>query len=281
MAVYAIGDVQGCADELDELLGRLEFDPAVDRLWFVGDLVNRGPRSLATLRRVKALGDAAVVVLGNHDLHLLAIARGGAAWKATDEGLHQVMEAPDREELLDWLQARPLMHHDAQLGASLLHAGLPPQWTLATALKCAHEVESRLRGGDVGQLFAHMYGNEPSVWHDGLEGWDRLRFTINAFTRLRVCGEDDGRLMLQYKGPPEVAPRGVVPWFRVPWRRTRGERLVFGHWSALGYVDTGDVLGLDTGCVWGGMLTARRLDVREAAPVQVRSHSGGVPLQTD
>ena len=281
MAVYAIGDVQGCADELEELLTRLDFDPRVDRLWFVGDLVNRGPHSLETLRRVKALGDAAVVVLGNHDLHLLAIARGGADWKATDAGLHQVIEAPDREELLDWLQSRPLMHHDAQLGVSMLHAGLPPQWTLHTALACAHEVEARLRGHHVGQLFAHMYGNEPAVWHDELEGWDRLRFTINAFTRLRVCSEDDGRLMLKYKGAPQVAPRGVVPWFRVPWRRSRGERLVFGHWSALGYVDTGEVLGLDTGCVWGGQLTAQRIDVRESAPVQVHSHAGGIPLQTD
>ena len=175
MAVYAIGDVQGCADQLEELLPKLDFDPARDRLWFVGDLVNRGPRSLDTLRRVKALGDAAVVVLGNHDLHLLAIARGGADWKATDAGLHQIIEAPDREALLDWLQSRPLMHHDAQLGVSMLHAGLPPQWTLHTALACAHEVEARLRGHHVGQLFAHMYGNEPAVWHDELEGWDRLR----------------------------------------------------------------------------------------------------------
>jgi bis(5'-nucleosyl)-tetraphosphatase (symmetrical) len=281
MALYAIGDIQGCADELEELLARLDFDPARDRLWFVGDLVNRGPHSLETLRRVKSLGDVAIVVLGNHDLHLLAIARGGAAWKATDDGLRQVMDAPDRESLLDWLQSRPLMHHDAQLGASLLHAGLPPQWTIATALACAREVEARLRGHAVGQLFAHMYGNEPSVWRDELDGWDRLRFTINAFTRLRVCGEDDGRLLLKYKGAPQTAPRGTVPWFRVPWRRSSSERIVFGHWSALGYVDTANVLGLDTGCVWGGMLTAQRIDVRDSPPVQVRSHTGGIPLQMD
>jgi bis(5'-nucleosyl)-tetraphosphatase (symmetrical) len=276
MAVYAIGDVQGCADQLEELLLKLDFDPARDRLWFVGDLVNRGPRSLDTLRLVRSLGDAATVVLGNHDLHLLAIARGGAAWKSFDGGLEEVVNAPDRELLLDWLQSRPLMHHDAQLG-SLLHAGLPPQWDLATALDCAREVERWLRSENVGQLFAHMYGNEPSVWRDDLEGWDRLRFTINAFTRLRVCSVDDGRMLLGHKGPPETAPPGAAPWFRVAWRRSAGERLVFGHWSALGYVAEHGVLGLDTGCVWGGALTAQRVDA-PAQPVQV-SNPAGMPIE--
>ncbi len=279
MAVYAIGDVQGCADELQELLERLDFDAGRDRLWFVGDLVNRGPRSLEVLRLVRSLGDAAIVVLGNHDLHLLAVARGGAAWKRGDDSLHAVMEAPDRDRLLDWLQSRPLMHHDAALGASLLHAGLPPQWTHATALACAREIEKKLHGEGVGQLFAHMYGNEPDLWRDELEGWDRLRFSINAFTRLRVCSRDDGRVLLQFKGPPELAPTGAVPWFEVPWRRCRDALLVFGHWSALGYVDTGEVLGLDTGCVWGGSLTAKRIDPPGARPVQVRSHGGGIPLE--
>jgi bis(5'-nucleosyl)-tetraphosphatase (symmetrical) len=274
MAVYAIGDVQGCADQLEELLERLAFDPRRDRLWFVGDLVNRGPRSLATLRRVKALGDAAVVVLGNHDLHLLAIARGGAAWKAFDAGLEPIFDAPDCEALLDWLQARPLLHHDPAVGAALLHAGLPPQWTLATAQACAREVEKHLRSQHVGELFRHMYGNEPALWRDELEGWDRLRFTINAFTRLRVCAVDDGHMVLGFKGAPETAPRGSLPWFRIPWRRSAGERLVFGHWSALGYVEEGGVLGLDTGCVWGGALTGQRIDVPEAQPVQVRNRSG-------
>ena len=277
MAVYAIGDVQGCADQLEELLARLCFDASRDRLWLVGDLVNRGPRSLDTLRFVRSLGDAAVVVLGNHDLHLLAIARGGAGWKKTDAGLVPVLDAPDREVLLDWLQARPLMHHDAGLGASLLHAGLPPQWTLAVALDCAREVERRLQGERVGQLFANMYGDEPSVWRDELEGWDRLRFSINAFTRLRVCALADGRMLLKYKGPPGTAPAGTTPWFRVPWRKTDGQRLVFGHWSALGYVAENSVLGLDTGCVWGGALTAQRIDVVASRPVQV-PNGAGLPL---
>lgn len=279
MAVYAIGDVQGCADELEELLARLDFDATRDRLWFVGDLVNRGPRSLETLRRVKSLGDAAIVVLGNHDLHLLAIARGGADWRRHDEGLHAIVDAPDAESLLDWLQARPLLHHDAQLGITLFHAGLPPQWDIATAQSCAHEVEQQLRGTNVGTLFAHMYGNEPAVWRDDLEGWDRLRFSINAFTRLRVCDVADGRMRLQFKGPPAMAPQESLPWFRIPWRRSAGERVVFGHWSALGYVAEPGVLGLDTGCVWGGTLTGQRLDVAASPPVQVRSHSGGLPLE--
>lgn len=279
MAVYAVGDVQGCADELDALLERLRFDPEVDRLWFVGDLVNRGPRSLEVLRKVRALGDAAVVVLGNHDLHLLAIARGGAAWQSSDSSLRPVMEAADREALLDWLQSRPLLHHDSRLGATLLHAGIPPQWDLATARRCAGEVEARLRGPRVGELFEHMYGNEPVLWRDELEGWDRLRFTINAFTRLRVCDERDGHMVLGFKGSPEAAPRGALPWFRIPWRESRDERLVFGHWSALGYVAEGRVLGLDTGCVWGGTLTGQRLDAEHAVPVQVRNLTGGVPIE--
>jgi bis(5'-nucleosyl)-tetraphosphatase (symmetrical) len=278
VAVYAVGDVQGCADELQELLARLQLDPTRDRLWFVGDLVNRGPRSLETLRLVKSLGDAAVVVLGNHDLHLLAIARGGAGWRRHDEGLRPIVEAPDAGSLLDWLQSRPLLHHDTQLGMTLFHAGLPPQWDVATARSCAHDVERRLRGENAGALFEHMYGNEPSVWRDELEGWDRLRFTINAFTRLRVCDVADGRMRLEFKGPPATAPQESRPWFRIPWRRSAGERLIFGHWSALGYVEEAGVLGLDTGCVWGGALTGQRIDAGSSAPLQVRSHSGGLPL---
>lgn len=278
MPVYAIGDVQGCADELDLLLERLDFDPRRDRLWFVGDIVNRGPRSLDALRRVKSLGDTVQVVLGNHDLHLLALARGGAALRKGDEGLQEILDAPDADELLDWLVARPLLHHDDDLGWTLLHAGLPPQWDLATARRCAAEVERHLRSEFVGTLFGHMYGNEPAVWREELEGWARLRFIINAFTRLRVCAADDGRLLLGFKGPPSTAPRGALPWFRVPWRRTREARLVFGHWSALGYVNEPGVLGLDTGCVWGGHLTAQRLDAAHAVPVQVPSRDGGLPI---
>jgi bis(5'-nucleosyl)-tetraphosphatase (symmetrical) len=279
MAVFAIGDVQGCKDELDTLLDRLRFDASCDRLWFVGDLVNRGPRSLDTLRFVKSLGDAAITVLGNHDLHLLALARGGADWRDRDAGLRPIVEAPDADELLDWLQTRPLLYHDARLGLSLLHAGLPPQWTLLTAATCADEVQRRLSGEMAGQLYERMYGNEPDTWRDDLDGWDRIRFTINAFTRLRVCDAATGRMVLKFKGVPATAPRGTQPWFRIPWRKSAGERLVFGHWSAMGYVDEDHALGLDTGCVWGGTLTGRRIDVPDALPVRVANQTGGLPLE--
>jgi bis(5'-nucleosyl)-tetraphosphatase (symmetrical) len=278
MAVYAIGDVQGCQDELLSLLDCLQFDESRDQLWFVGDLVNRGPRSLDTLRFVKSLGDDAVTVLGNHDLHLLALARGGAGWREGDAGLRPILAAPDADELLDWLQSRPLLHHDASLGVTLLHAGLPPQWTLQTARACAAEVQRKLRSERAGQLYNHMYGNDPDTWRDDLDGWDRIRFSINAFTRLRVCETQTGRMALKFKGPPATAPASTQPWFRIPWRKSAGERLVFGHWSAMGYVNEDHVLGLDTGCVWGGSLTGQRIDTPDARPVHVASHAGGLPL---
>jgi bis(5'-nucleosyl)-tetraphosphatase (symmetrical) len=271
MAVWAVGDVQGCFVELEALLERLRFEPGRDCLWFVGDLVNRGPGSLEVLRRVERLGDSAVVVLGNHDLHLLAIARGGARLRGGDRTLQPILDAPDRERLLDWLQARPLLHHDAVIGYTMLHAGLPPQWDLALARRCANELESALRGDRSGALFEAMYGNQPDRWRDDLEGNDRLRFITNALTRLRVC-DGSGRLRLEFKGPLEQMPPDAVPWFRAPRRRWAGTRVVCGHWSALGYVDENGVLGLDTGCVWGGTLTAQRLDL-PTAPVAVPSTS--------
>jgi bis(5'-nucleosyl)-tetraphosphatase (symmetrical) len=269
MATWAVGDVQGCGVELDRLLERIGFSPARDRLWFVGDLVNRGPRSLEVLRAVARLGDAAVVVLGNHDLHLLALARGGARRRPADHELLPVLAAPDREPLLDWLQSRPVLHHDAALGWTMVHAGLPPQWDLPLAQRCAAELEAALRGECSGRLFAEMYGNQPDLWRDDLEGAERLRFITNALTRLRVC-DRSGRLLLKLKGRLADMPDGVVPWFRVPSRRWAGARIVCGHWSALGYLDEGGVLGLDTGCIWGGTLTAQRLDAN-LPPVSVPS----------
>jgi bis(5'-nucleosyl)-tetraphosphatase (symmetrical) len=259
MAVWAVGDVQGCCTELETLLERIGFSPARDRVWFVGDLVNRGPRSLDALRLVERLGDAAAVVLGNHDLHLLALARGGARPRAADVSLRPVLDAPDRDRLLDWLQSRPLLHHDPELGATMVHAGLPPQWDVDLARRCAAELECALRGERSGRLFATMYGNQPDTWRDDLEGDDRLRYITNAFTRMRVC-DASGRLLLKFKGPLEDMPAGSVPWFRAPRRRSAGARIVCGHWSALGYVEEAGVLCLDTGCVWGGTLTAQRLD---------------------
>lgn len=258
MAVYAVGDIQGCYRELRRLLDVLRFDPSTDRLWLTGDLVNRGPQSLETLRFVRGLGTAAVSVLGNHDLHLLAAATHAEKLKPQDT-LDEILNAPDRDELLDWLRRLPLLHHDAQLGYTLIHAGLPPQWDLASAAACAHEVEAQLRSDRYADFFAHMYGNEPTQWSDGLRGWDRLRFITNCLTRLRYCGTD-GRIALAHKGAPGTQPPGLLPWFEIRDRRSRDLKLVFGHWSTLGDRSDPGIYALDSGCVWGGKLTALRLD---------------------
>ena len=257
MAVYAIGDVQGCYDALQALLEKIHFNRARDRLWFVGDLVNRGPQSAAVLRFVMGL-DRTVCVLGNHDLHLLAVAAGRAHSRPEDR-IEDILTAPDREALLHWLRARPLLHHDAALGYTLVHAGLLPAWDLATAQALATEAESALRGPDAGELFSHMYGDEPGAWDAALDGWARLRVIVNAFTRLRFC-RPDGHMDLRPKGPPGSQPPGLMPWFQVPGRRNRTLRIVFGHWSSLGAWNRDGVIGLDSGCLWGGSLSAVRLD---------------------
>jgi len=267
MATYAIGDIQGCDDELQQLLDLLEFDPAADKLWLVGDLVNRGPKSLAVVRRIRALGDAAVVVLGNHDLHLLATAFAGIRHKPTDT-FDDILNAPDRDELLAWLRGRPMLHHDERLGYTMVHAGLPPQWDLAIAQQCARELEAVLRDDAAcKELFANMYGDRPKRWSDDLRGIERLRFITNCLTRLRFC-RADGTLELAYKGTIAQAPADVLPWFRAPHRRSKGLRIVCGHWSALDYHSEDGVLSIDTGCVWGRRLCAVRLDA-EASPVFV------------
>jgi bis(5'-nucleosyl)-tetraphosphatase (symmetrical) len=273
MATYAIGDVQGCYTELIELLALIKFHRERDQIWFVGDLVNRGPQSLEVLRYVRGLGASAVTVLGNHDLHLLAIAFGRKEKLRDDDTLDSILKARDRDDLLEWLRQQPLLHHDAHLGYTLLHAGLPPQWTLRTAQTCAREVELALRDdATMRELFAQMYGNQPDQWSDRLRGHERLRFIVNCFTRLRVC-DADGRIDLKYKGRPENIPAGKTPWFRAPARRAEKTTVVCGHWSALGYYDGRDVervLAIDTGCVWGERLCAVRLDKR-AEPAFVRS----------
>jgi bis(5'-nucleosyl)-tetraphosphatase (symmetrical) len=252
---HAIGDIQGCCDELRALLTRVGFSADRDRLWFVGDLVNRGPRSLEVLRYVRALGDNAIVVLGNHDLHLLAIAYGGRPARRSDT-LEEILRAPDRDPLLEWLATRPLAHFEA--GDLLVHAGLVPQWTVETTLGLAREVESTLRS-DPRVLFEHMYGDEPDHWSVELTGTDRLRFAINVLTRIRVC-TNEGRINLRIKGKPPAADSPWRPWFDIESRRTRDARVIFGHWSALGLILRQDVIGLDSGCVWGGALTAIDLD---------------------
>ena len=258
MAVYAIGDVQGCCDELLQLLGMLRFDQGRDRLWFTGDLVNRGSQSLEVLRFVKSLGDRATVVLGNHDLHLLAVAAGASHLRPKDSFM-DVLGAYDRDSLLAWLQQQPLLHHDAPSGYTLIHAGLPPQWDLTMARSCAAEAEQLLCGDDAKAFFQHMYGDQPVQWRADLNGVDRLRFIINCFTRLRYC-DGDGRLALRDKGAPGKQAENIMPWFRVPGRKSAGMKVIFGHWSTLGRYQGEGVYSLDTGCVWGGSLTALRID---------------------
>lgn len=268
MSIYAIGDIQGCLTELHLLLHQLRFDPQTDRLWFVGDLVNRGPDSLAVLRFVRSLGDAAVVVLGNHDLHLLALAAGNAK-HARQSNLDAVLHAPDRDELLDWLRQRPLLHHDADRELTLIHAGLPPQWTLADARAAASELETALRGENDQAFLLALYGNQPERWSPQLTGIDRLRFITNCLTRLRFC-TPDGRLGLKEKGEIGSQTPGLLPWFQVPQRRTRHDRIIFGHWSTLGYYAGENVWAIDGGCLWGGTLTALRVEPLPLTPIQLK-----------
>jgi bis(5'-nucleosyl)-tetraphosphatase (symmetrical) len=257
MARFAIGDVQGCATELRALLGAISFSADRDQLWFVGDLVNRGPYSLQCLRLIRALGDNAVVVLGNHDLHLLAMFFGARLPDRPGDTLRDILRAPDRVALLQWLLERPLAHQDPTHADLLVHAGLVPQWTVPQTLLLAQEVHDALRVAPEA-FFAHMYGDKPDLWSEDLTGADRIRFIVNCLTRLRVCTAA-GRVALKAKGPPSRAA-ALLPWFEVPGRASRGSRIIFGHWSALGYVNAHGVIGLDTGCVWGGALTAVNLD---------------------
>ena len=260
MAVYAIGDIQGCFDELQAMLELLNFDQQKDQIWLAGDLVNRGPKSAEVLRFAKDLGPTAVkVVLGNHDLHLLANACGVTKHHHRLDTMGSVLNAPDRDELIDWLRRQPLLHHDAKLGFTMVHAGLPPIWTLSKAKKRAQEVEEVLRSDDWPTFFQHMYGNDPQRWSKMLKGWERLRYITNCFTRLRYCHEDE-RLALKYKGKPSESPDGQTPWFDMPNRKTKTERIVFGHWSTLGTGQYGQVFSLDSGAVWGEKLTALRID---------------------
>jgi bis(5'-nucleosyl)-tetraphosphatase (symmetrical) len=265
---YAIGDIQGCYDELRMLMEQVRFSADRDQLYFVGDLVNRGPASLEVLRLVRSLGDNAVVVLGNHDLHLLAVAHGARRNRKSDT-LDEVLAAPDRHELLKWLITRPLAHVDTHRDGRadlMVHAGVVPQWTVDTTVTLARQVEAALRSDPAG-IFAHMYGDEPDRWNADLPRPDKLRFTINVLTRLRVCTAD-GRIDLKWKGEPPPSNSPYQPWFAAEQRASRAARVIFGHWSALGFVQRDGVVGLDSGCVWGGALTAFDLD-SDRPPVTV------------
>jgi bis(5'-nucleosyl)-tetraphosphatase (symmetrical) len=252
MATYAIGDVQGCFDELQALLSRVGFRRQADRLWFVGDLVNRGPKSLEVLRFVRALGDRAISVLGNHDLHLITQAEGFERPRP-DDTLADVMDAPDGKSLVGWLRERPMMH--AEGGYAVVHAGILPHWSVAKALSLAAEVEAALRGPSYRDFLGRLYGSTPDRWNDALAGWDRLRVIVNAMTRMRFCTAD-GRMDFRAKGM--TAPAGYRPWFEL--RAAEGPRLLCGHWSTLGLKLAPGVAMLDSGCVWGGALTALRLE---------------------
>lgn len=258
MTSYAIGDIQGCHEQLLTLLDKINFDPARDRLWFAGDLVNRGPHSLDTLRLVYQLGDRATTVLGNHDLHLLAAAYVPQHNYPVDT-LQAILDAPDREQLLDWLRHQPLFHNDPKLNYSMVHAGIPPQWNLTQAQQYAQEVEQALQQQPLAFL-ENMYGNKPDLWEPDLRGADRLRYITNCFTRLRFC-DLSGRLDLKHNGPPGSQPPPFVPWFSIKQRATRNERILFGHWAALlGATDQENIFALDTACLWGGTLTALCLE---------------------
>lgn len=264
MSTYAIGDIQGCQDSFLRLLDVCRFDPACDRVWLVGDLVNRGPRSLDTLRFVKSLGDAAITVLGNHDLYLLMVAEGVEKRRGKDDTLDEILAAPDREDLLDWLRRQPLCHLEGPY--CLVHAGLLPQWSVAQARALAAEVEQLLRGKHYLKALAHMWGSEPAQWADELAGWDRMRVVVNAMTRMRFCSPA-GVMEFKTKGEVRNAPEGYMPWFDVPGRRSADHVLVTGHWSALGLRVEPKLLALDSGCLWGGHLTAVRLEDRQVFQV--------------
>ncbi|MCL2590805.1 MAG: symmetrical bis(5'-nucleosyl)-tetraphosphatase [Betaproteobacteria bacterium] len=256
MATYAIGDIQGCYSAFRHLLDLCTFNPTDDRLWLVGDLVNRGTESLQTLRFVSGLGEAATVVLGNHDLFLLMLSAGLNSRNASDN-LDDILNAPDCDELLHWLIHRPLLHLEGQY--VLVHAGLLPQWTVPKAQALAEEVQTTLTGKDSKKFLLRLMGSRPDYWKNSLRGWDRLRVIVNAFTRLRFC-TSNGRMVMRAKGPPDTAPEGTYPWFALPNRANRTHTIICGHWSALGFYREEGLIALDSGYVWGGTLTALRIE---------------------
>lgn len=257
MATYAIGDIQGCLSALQALLLIIDFDEGKDELWFTGDLVNRGPASLETLRFIKNLKGNHRIVLGNHDLHLLAIHHHAhPGWE--EDTLQSILTANDREELLGWLIQQPLLHYDEKLGFLMVHAGIAPDWTLATAQQLADEIKTILLSPSAREFFCNMYGNLPNQWHDSLTGWDRYRCITNYLTRARFC-YPDGRLELRTKG--KLVSSTLIPWFNIPSRVNKDLKIIFGHWAALGGVtNTPNIFALDTGCVWGYSLTAMCLE---------------------
>ena len=271
MSTWAIGDLQGCYDATQRLLEKIRFDPATDTLWFCGDLVNRGGQSLETLRLIHGLREYSVVTLGNHDLSLLAIAqrRPDAQARVSPE-LREVLFADDAPVLFEWLRSQKLLHHDEQLNWTMVHAGLAPMWTLRQALRSAQDVERELSSPRHPRLLRNLFGNRPAVWSSRLQGLERQRATINTMTRMRYC-DINGRIDFEAKGVPGTQKAGLYPWFEVPGMRRRDTRIVCGHWSALGRFAGLGVHAIDTGCVWGGQLTALRLDGEEPQYIAVNA----------
>lgn len=268
MAIYAIGDVQGCFNELTALVEKISFNPKSDHLWFVGDLVNRGPSSLETLRWVKSLRNRAITVLGNHDLHLLA-AYAGVKQINSSSSLYPILQANDLEELIDWIRNRPLMHFDRKHNIAMVHGGLLPQWNIKKALSRAKEVEEMLRSKQYKDFLKNMYGDKPDQWDKSLNGWDRLRVITNSFTRLRYCS-DNGIMNISDKGAPGTQTPGMKPWFEIESRKSLDTTIVFGHWSTLGHYQGHNVIAIDTGCIWGGSLTAVRIDDSKKMKFQIK-----------
>lgn len=266
MAVYAIGDIQGCFRELEQLLDKINFDIEIDQLWFVGDLVNRGPQSLETIQFVRSLGDSAQCVLGNHDIHLIACHVGVQTCKPKSS-LNQILQHSQASEIIDWLRFQPLLHYDPTLNWLMVHAGLIPQWDLGLAQKCANEVEAQLRSNHYIEFLANVYGNTPDQWNNELPQQDRWRVILNAFTRLRLC-DQQGRMDFDYKGQLGDQKSNLHAWFDIP-RKSENLNIIFGHWSALGLIQSHNLLGLDTGCLWGSKLTAARIDINPVRLEQI------------
>lgn len=259
MSTYAIGDIQGCMEPLQRLLKKINFDPTKDHLWIAGDLINRGPESLAVMQFLYSIRDAITLVLGNHDLHFLAVAFGQKKSGKSDT-LQALLSANDLPLFIAWLRAGKLLHHDEQLGFTMVHAGIPPQWDLAQAMTCAREVEDVLQSEQLDLFLGSMYGNIPSLWDENLAGQDRWRVITNYFTRMRFCTEE-GELELETKTSAVEAPPGFLPWYAHAHRKTKDNKIIFGHWAALeGKANTANIYALDTACVWGGSLTALRLE---------------------
>lgn len=272
MATYVIGDIQGCFYQLQCLLKKVNFSPIHDKLWIVGDLVNRGPDSLQTLRYIYSLGDCCTIVLGNHDLHLLAIANGVQSPKKQDT-LDGILSASDRSQLLEWLRQQPLLHYDEETNVAMVHAGIPPHWSIKKALARAAEVEEVLRGERFTDFLKNMYGNQPDSWDKNLKGWSRLRMITNYFTRMRFCNYQ-GDLELSAKGSPKDAPKGYKPWYLHSKRKAKDTTILFGHWAALeGKTDNSshNVFALDTGCVWGNHLTLMNLETKKLTTCRCKS----------